>query len=52
MEQILPGKKKMIVDSTKGRRHLMLIEDGLELTAPAAAITNQPVTIPTEEQER
>jgi HflK protein len=52
MEQILPGKKKMIVDSTKGRRHLMLIEDGMELTTPAAAMTNQPVAMPAEEQER
>ncbi len=35
MEQILPGKRKMIVDSSKGRRSLFLIEDGVELT-PAA----------------
>ncbi|HEV2690596.1 MAG TPA: FtsH protease activity modulator HflK, partial [Bryobacteraceae bacterium] len=37
MEQILPGKRKMIVDSSKGRRSLLLIEDGVELT---------PATIP------
>jgi Cu+-exporting ATPase len=35
MEQILPGKRKMIVDSGKGRRSLLLIEDGVELS-PAA----------------
>jgi len=35
MEQILPGKRKMIVDASKGRRSLLLIEDGVEL-APAA----------------
>jgi HflK protein len=35
MEQILPGKRKMIVDANKGRRSLFLIEDGMELT-PAA----------------
>jgi membrane protease subunit HflK len=35
MEQILPGKRKMIVDANKGRRSLFLIEDGVELT-PAA----------------
>jgi len=35
MEQILPGKRKMIVDASKGRRSLFLIEDGMELT-PAA----------------
>ncbi len=36
MEQVLPGKKKMIVDSRNGRRHLVLLEDGVEL-GPAAA---------------
>ncbi len=35
MEQILTGKRKMIVDAGKGRRSLLLIEDGVEL-APAA----------------
>jgi Cu+-exporting ATPase len=35
MEQILPGKRKMIVDANKGRRSLFLIEDGVELS-PAA----------------
>jgi len=36
MEQVLPGKRKMIVDSGKGRRHLLLLEDGVEI-APAGA---------------
>lgn len=31
MEQVLPGKKKMIIDSRGGRRHLVLIEDGVEI---------------------
>jgi Cu+-exporting ATPase len=35
MEQVLPGKRKMIVDAGKGRRHLMLLEDGVEIAAPA-----------------
>lgn len=35
MEQILAGKRKMIVDASKGRRSLLLMEDGVEL-APAA----------------
>jgi modulator of FtsH protease HflK len=35
MEQILPGKRKIIVDANKGRRSLFLIEDGVELS-PAA----------------
>ncbi len=34
MEQVLPGKKKMIVDAGKGRRHLMLLDDGVEIGAP------------------
>ena len=34
MEQVLPGKKKMIVDTGRGRRHLMLVDDGVEVTAP------------------
>ena len=52
MEQILPGKKKMIVDATKARRHLMLIDDGAVLSpagatpAPSAA----PVRIPQEDE--
>jgi len=40
MEQILPGKRKMIVDAGKARRSLLLIEDGVELspaTIPAIA---------------
>ena len=36
MEQVLPGRKKLIVDSGKGRRHLMLLEDGVEI-APGGA---------------
>ena len=35
MEQILPGKRKMIFDASKGRRSLLLIEDGIELTPTA-----------------
>jgi Cu+-exporting ATPase len=30
MEQVLPGRKKMIVDATQGRRHLVLMEDGVQ----------------------
>ena len=36
MEQVLPGKKKLILDSSKGRRHLFLLEDGVEI-GPASA---------------
>jgi Cu+-exporting ATPase len=42
MEQILPGKRKMIVDATKARRHLILLEDGVEIGAPGAAVTAPP----------
>ena len=38
MEQVLPGKKKLIVDSGKGRRHLLLLEDGVEIAPPGAAM--------------
>jgi HflK protein len=38
MEQVLPGKKKLIVDSGKGRRHLLMLEDGVEIAPPGAAI--------------
>jgi Cu+-exporting ATPase len=38
MEQVLPGKRKLIVDSGKGRRHLLLLEDGVEIAPPGAAL--------------
>lgn len=36
MEHILPGRRKMIVDASGGRRHLLLVEDGVEI-GPAIA---------------
>jgi Cu+-exporting ATPase len=42
MEQVLPGKKKMIVDSGNGRRHLLLLEDGVEIALPGAAVLAPP----------
>ena len=30
IDQVLPGRKKLIVDSSKGQRRLMLLEDGVE----------------------
>jgi Cu+-exporting ATPase len=42
MEQILPGKRKMILDSGKGRRHLILLEDGVEIAPPGAAVIAPP----------
>jgi len=32
---VLPGKKKLIVDSTKARRNLFLVGDGVEIGGPA-----------------
>ncbi len=36
IEQVLPGKKKLIVDRAKLPRHLFLLEDGVEIGSPAA----------------
>ncbi|MCC6366781.1 MAG: cadmium-translocating P-type ATPase [Bryobacterales bacterium] len=49
MEQVLPGKRKMIVDAGKGRRHLMLLEDGVEIAAPAMPFV-APTRPPREEE--
>ena len=35
IEQVLPGKRKLIVDRTKARRQLYLLEDGVEIGGPA-----------------
>ncbi|MDQ2950419.1 MAG: FtsH protease activity modulator HflK, partial [Acidobacteriota bacterium] len=48
MEQILPGKRKMIIDSGKGRRHLLMLEDGVEIPAPGAALLPPPSRMPPE----
>ncbi len=37
MEQVLPGKRKMIVDAGKGRRRLMLLEGGVLRAPPGGA---------------
>ena len=31
IEAGLPGKKKLIIDKSQGRRHLLLLQDGIEL---------------------
>ena len=41
MEQVLPGKKKLILDSSKGRRHLLLLEDGVEVAPPGVLGSGQ-----------
>ena len=35
IEQVLPGKKKLIIDASKSRRQLFLLEDGVEIGGPA-----------------
>ena len=35
IEQVLPGKKKLIVDSTRSRRQMFLLEDSVEIAGPA-----------------
>lgn len=50
VDQVLPGKKKLIVDSSKGRRHLLLLEDGVEIGGPAAAPILSPQRLPREEE--
>ena len=50
MEQVLPGKRKMIVDSSKGRRHLLLLEDGVEIGPPGLPMLTAPPRPPREEE--
>jgi Cu+-exporting ATPase len=38
MEQILPGRQKLIIDSRGGRRNLMMLQDGVQIAPPAAAV--------------
>jgi membrane protease subunit HflK len=35
MEQVLPGRQKLIIDTSKRRRHLVLLDDGVEIAPPA-----------------
>jgi HflK protein len=38
MEDVLPGKKKLIVDKSRNKRHLFLLQDGVELPAGLRAL--------------
>ncbi|MCC6537320.1 MAG: FtsH protease activity modulator HflK, partial [Bryobacterales bacterium] len=49
MEQVLPGRRKLIVDNGRGRRHVFLNEDSVELTPLLAA---PPPPKPAAEEER
>ncbi|MDP2999438.1 MAG: FtsH protease activity modulator HflK [Bryobacterales bacterium] len=50
MEQVLPGRKKMIIDASRGRRHLMLVEDGVEIGPASAPLVAPPRQTPFEER--
>ena len=51
IEQVLPGRRKMIIDSAKGRRHLLLVEDGIEIgPATAPLLAPPPRRAPVEEE--
>jgi HflK protein len=41
METILPGRRKLIVDTSRGRRHLLLADDGVEI-GPGVAVPPSP----------
>ena len=41
IEAVLPGKKKLIVDKHEGRRHLLLLEDGVDLPAGLRNLQDQ-----------
>ncbi len=43
MEQILPGRQKLIIDSRGGRRSLMLLEEGVQIAPPGPALQRPPV---------
>jgi HflK protein len=43
MEQILPGRQKLIIDSRGGRRNLMLLQDGALVAPPGPALLSPPV---------
>jgi Cu+-exporting ATPase len=42
MEQILPGRQKLIIDSRGGRRNLMLLQDGALVAPPGPALLSPP----------
>lgn len=49
MEAVLPGKRKFIIDSKNGRRHLLMLEDGVELGPSLAPMITPPNRPPREE---
>jgi regulator of protease activity HflC (stomatin/prohibitin superfamily) len=41
IEEVLPGKRKLIVDKSTGRKRLMLLEDGVVVPSPATPAQEQ-----------
>ena len=48
VEQVLPGRKKVIIDASSGRRHLLFLEDGLKIAPPGTALVAPPARNPNE----
>ncbi len=42
MEQVLPRRQKLIIDSRGGRRNLMMLQDGVQLVPPGPALQGPP----------
>ncbi len=50
VEQMLPGRRKVVVDSSKGRRQLLFLEDGVEFSTPGPALLAPPAPNPNDER--
>ncbi|MBI4875580.1 MAG: FtsH protease activity modulator HflK [Acidobacteria bacterium] len=50
MELVLPGRNKIIVDGGRGRRHLVLLDDGVEIGPAIAPAVAAPRAAPLEER--
>ncbi len=51
MEQILPGRQKLIIDSRGGRRSLMLVEEGIQIAPPGPALERPQAFPPARENQ-
>jgi len=50
MEQVLPGRSKLIVDSRGGRRSVMILEEGVQIAPPGPALQQPRSAAQPEEQ--
>jgi Cu+-exporting ATPase len=51
MEQVLPAQRKLIIDRSAGRRHLLMLDDGVELSPTMAPIVSPQAGGPIRERE-